>query len=191
MFGPAVLTDFGVRLNLLTADKIELVRSWRNSQKIQQYMEFRNYITPEMQQRWYMSISTSGKDLYYIISYKSEDVGLINLKDIDKNLLSAEAGVFIYEDKYLNADISYRAHILLFDYFFIEMKYEVIISHILKDNIRAQRFASFLGSIMLPEQETVNNQRWELKRGDYLSNVNRKRFLNRENKLKQINQSEL
>ena len=35
------ITDYGVKLVQLTEDKIELVRQWRNSDKIKKYMEYR------------------------------------------------------------------------------------------------------------------------------------------------------
>ena len=44
---------YGVKLERLTADKIELVRNWRNDPKISQYMEFRDHITAEMQKKWF------------------------------------------------------------------------------------------------------------------------------------------
>jgi hypothetical protein len=47
---------YGVKLERLTADKIELVRNWRNDPKISQYMEFRDHITAEMQKKWFASV---------------------------------------------------------------------------------------------------------------------------------------
>ncbi len=41
-----ILENYGVRLKQLTHDKIELLRQWRNDPKIQQYMFYREYITP-------------------------------------------------------------------------------------------------------------------------------------------------
>ncbi len=41
-----ILENYGVRLKRLTHDKIELLRQWRNDPKIQQYMFYREYITP-------------------------------------------------------------------------------------------------------------------------------------------------
>ena len=32
---------------------IEMIRNWRNDPKISQYMSFRDYITPEMQKKWF------------------------------------------------------------------------------------------------------------------------------------------
>ncbi|MDZ7743378.1 MAG: hypothetical protein U5Q03_16975 [Bacteroidota bacterium] len=43
------LFKYGISLNRLKEDDIELVRKWRNSRKINQFMEYREEITPEMQ----------------------------------------------------------------------------------------------------------------------------------------------
>ena len=61
------LTDYGVKLVQLTEDKIELVRQWRNSDKIKKYMEYRDYISPEMQQKWFNKISNTTNDFFFII----------------------------------------------------------------------------------------------------------------------------
>ena len=183
------ISKYGVVLTKLTHDKIEMLRRWRNDPKIQQYMEYRDEITPDMQERWFQKINSSGRDYYFIISYKDEEVGLINMKDFNDDMTEAEAGVFIYEDKYLNTDISYRAHIAMLDYFYLERGLEYTISHILKTNVRAQRFASFLGSKLCDGQEEVENQKYMMSKDDYLNNKNRLRFLKREELIKRKQQN--
>lgn len=164
------LQNYDVKLILLTKDKVELVRQWRNDPKISQYMEYRTYITPEMQQNWFNKIN-NGKNFYFIINYNKEDIGLINIKDYDSIAKEGEAGVFIYEDKYINTDIAYRAHLVLFDYFFQNNIIEIIRSHILDENTRAIRFAQFLGSKKIFDKE------YRLSKGDYLNNRNRLHFI--------------
>jgi hypothetical protein len=112
-----VLKGYGVTLKRLTHDKIELVRNWRNDPKIQQTMFFQDYITPEMQEKWFSRINNEN-NYYFIVAYNDEEIGLINIKDIDYEKKTGETGVFIYEDRYLGTDISYRAHLVMFDYVF-------------------------------------------------------------------------
>ena len=83
----------------LTREDIELVRNWRNSELISQYMEYKEYITPEMQLKWFRSIDNFF-NLYFIIEYKGQKIGVINGKDIDWEERSMETGVFIGEKKY-------------------------------------------------------------------------------------------
>lgn len=171
-----VISKYGVTLRQLTHDKIEMVRLWRNDPKIQQYMEYREEITPEMQERWFQKMSCSGNDLYFIIEFENEEIGLINVKDMDPEKTEGESGVFIYEDKFLNRDISYRAHIAFFDFLFNEMSLKGLRAHVLEDNIRAIRFVQFLGYELLEGSQTE----YYLYKDNYINNKNRIRFIKKE-----------
>lgn len=178
-----MLSNYGVELELLTKDKIEKVRLWRNDPKISMYMEYRETITPEQQEDWFNKLNNGVDNLYWIIQYKGEDIGLINVKDIDYEKLTGESGVFIYCDKYLNTDISYRAHLLMFDYIFDVVGLKSAYCHVLKSNTRAQRFSQFLGLKIADNQHDIENQLYFLYKDDYLNNTNRIRFIKKYNKL--------
>lgn len=169
------IEKYGITLRRLTHDKIELVRQWRNNPKISQYMEFREYITPEMQERWFKNIDNK-ENLFYIIVINNEEIGLINIKDIDLTSHSGEGGVFIWDDRYLNSDVSYRAHLALFDAVFENNIVSQIISHVLSDNRRAQRFTQFLGFQLAEGQDLIYNQLYILDSNTYFSNKNRERY---------------
>jgi len=47
------LHNYGLTLSRLTRNEIEFVRQKRNSEEVRRYMEFREEITPEMQQQWF------------------------------------------------------------------------------------------------------------------------------------------
>lgn len=135
---------YGIKLVRLTADKIELVRNWRNDPKISQYMEFRDHITPEMQKKWFASIDNKN-NYYFIINYKDQDVGLTNVKDVDYAKKTGEGGIFIYEDSLLNSDIPFRVIFALNDFCFENLQLEKMIAHIMDDNQRAIDFNLLLG----------------------------------------------
>ncbi len=171
-----ILEGYDVVLKRLTEDKIELVRHWRNDPKISKYMEFRDHITPDMQRAWFEKINNND-NYYFIIVYKGNEIGLINIKDIDWQIGQGESGSFIYDDKYLNTDIAYRAHIVLYDYFFNILKGKSLRAHILADNNRSIRFSCFLG------YKEVEKNQYILIDKDYFNNLNRSRFIKRWNKL--------
>lgn len=170
------ISKYDVDLHRLTKDKIEEVRQWRNDPKISQFMEYRDYITPEMQEAWFKRIDND-RNYYYIISYKGEDIGLINIKDYDPVVKTGESGVFIYEDKYLNTDIAYRVHLAFFDFCFDVLGMDFIRAHVRNDNKRAIRFVKFIGYSNVAEEQYL------LVKADYLNNPNRLRFLNRLNRI--------
>jgi RimJ/RimL family protein N-acetyltransferase len=171
------IEGYGVALCRLTRDKIEMVRQWRNDPKIQQYMIFRETITPEMQEKWFERVNNDS-NLYFIIVHKGQEIGLINIKDIDYNAGIGEGGIFIYDEQKLGSDISYRAHLVLFDYVFFTLHLNAIRSKILISNQRASRFASFLGSRVVGSIDD-NVELYLLSKEDYFSNLNRERFIRR------------
>lgn len=174
-----ILQNYGITLKRLSHDKIETVRRWRNDPKISQFMEFRDEITPQMQQKWFDSINNDN-NLFYIVVFRDEEIGLINIKNICNG--SGEGGIFIWNDTFLNSDISYRAHLVLFDAVFNRGLLTEITSHVLSDNLRAQRFTRFLGFEIAENQSDVYNQLYRLNRLQYFENKNRQRFLKRYNK---------
>ena len=172
-----ILDNYDVRLVRLSREKIEMIRNWRNDPKISQYMEYRDIITPDMQVKWFDSINNN-ENLYYIIEFKGEEIGLINIKDIDSDSKSGESGVFMYSDKYLNSDISYRAHLCLFDYYFQTLGYNELHAHVLESNKRASRLSEFLGF------KRIDETNYSVYKEDYLSNHNRIRFIRKYTLLK-------
>lgn len=95
-----VLEGYGVKLKRLTHDKIELLRQWRNDPKIQQYMIYRETITPEMQEKWFQKINND-HNFYFIIEYEGKEIGCVNIKDVDYEKKCGEPGIFIYDDRYI------------------------------------------------------------------------------------------
>lgn len=174
------LEKYDVVLQRLTEDKIEMVRNWRNDPKISQYMEFRDYISPAMQAEWFKKVNND-YNLYFIIEFHGEEIGLINIKDLDYERRIGESGVFIYEDKYLNSDISYRAHLCLFDYYFLTLEFSKLYAHVLVSNKRAHRFCEFLG------YEQIDATSLSLSKESYLANRYRERFVKKFNILNSRN----
>lgn len=151
------ISNYGITLRRLTRDKIEMVRNWRNDPKIQRFMEFRDYITPEMQQKWFDRINNDN-NYYFIIVFRGKEIGLTNTKDIDYKKGTGEAGLFIYEDEYLNSDISFRSALCMGELFYYDLKLKISLAHICRDNKRAIQYNKFLGYKITDNQENIYNQ---------------------------------
>lgn len=169
-----IIKDYGIELHQLTEDKIELVRNWRNSDKISRYMEFRDYITPEMQKRWFSKINETDNQFYFIIVADGKEVGLINIKNVDWNLRTGESGIFIYEDDCLHAGVAYRADICQRDFAFNVLHLSNLQAHIFNSNLRSINFHKKFG-FELAEPEIIDasvekNQLYILKRETYFTN---------------------
>ena len=160
------LEKYDIVLNRLTHDKIEMIRNWRNSSKIARFMEFREYITPEMQEKWFKSIDNEN-NFFFIIEYEKKEIGLINIKDVDYEQKTGEGGIFIFDDAYLNSDVSFRANLCISDFFFETLGMEKLIVHILSDNKRAIKYNLMFGYEKQPNQEKINNQLYCLEKEIY------------------------
>ena len=139
-----VLTNYGVTLRGLTHDKIEMLRLWRNDPKISQYMFYREYITPEMQEKWFANLDKE-KNYYFFIVIEDKPIGVVNLKDVDFEQKIGEPGIFIYEDEFMNGDVSFRSCLALMDFAFYTLGLKCLRGHIVPDNKRAVRFNKAFG----------------------------------------------
>lgn len=162
----STLEGYGVLLKRLTEDKIELIRNWRNDPKISKYMEFRDYITPEMQLKWFKKIDNDC-NFYFIIEVDGNEIGLVNVRDVDYQKKEGEGGIFIYDDSYLNSMVSFQTALILNDFCFEKLGLERMVAHIMSDNKRAIDYNKHQGYKIQPNQEGIMNQLYYLSRTDY------------------------
>lgn len=160
------ITNYGVTLRRLTEDKLEMIRNWRNDPKIVRYMDYKEYITPEMQTKWFDKINNNN-NYYFLIEYKEAEIGLINIRDIDYENGQGEGGIYIYEDNYLNSDISFRSALLLFDFCFEQLSLKKIIAHILKSNKRAIQYNIAVGYQLVDVNDPNENQLYVLTKDNF------------------------
>ena len=138
------LNNYGITLKPLHENDIEMVRLWRNSSHVRQYMQYKNHISIEMQKRWFKSLDNK-KDFFFIIYHNNYPIGLTEIKHIDK-YNNGNLGIFIADSESLKIPmISYRAIFAIIDFAFYELELNEIIASILPDNNRAIRFNESFG----------------------------------------------
>ena len=133
-----MLSEYGINLLPLQEEDLELIRFWRNSDKIKKYAKNQNYITKNMHKQWFENI----KGYYFIIQMNNKKIGLIWLGNVDNYY---ESGFYIYENKYLNNIYSYKIVTILHKFAFYKLNLEEIYCEILENNKRAIRFNKSLG----------------------------------------------
>ncbi len=138
------VSKYGISLIRLREDDLELVRTKRNSAEVNAYMQYHEYITPEMQSAWYKSINNDN-NFYYIIEYKSEKIGLVNDKNIDWEKKTAEGGVFIWDQRYVNSIVPMLVSYLMIEIAFYLIGWDTTTIKVLKSNKRAIEFNLALG----------------------------------------------
>lgn len=157
-----------IRFIRLREEDIDIVRKWRNSKEIAQFMEFRDFISEEMQQEWFESVD-SIYNLYFIIEYKGEKVGLINGKNVNWEEMSMEAGVFYWKKELYNSEVPIIATLIFGDLGVISSGLTTY-AHILRDNHRAVRFNKMIGFELCEGQDYVENQLYKMTNESYIKN---------------------
>lgn len=161
-----MLEGYGIRLVRLTEDKIELVRHWRNDPKIARYMDYQEYITAEMQRRWFQKINNEN-NCFFIIWVGDKEIGLINIKNIDYEKGVGESGIFLWDDEFYGKQISYRARLVMLDFAFDVLHLQYIVSHVLSDNLRSQKSILAMGYKLDAHQENNTLQSYTLTSKQY------------------------
>ena len=158
------ITLFDVALEEVRMDDLELIRYWRNSDKIRARMEYREYITPEQHLRWFRDHSDYKTASAYIIVHQGRKIGLIYDRNVNDH---SEGGMFIWEDEYLGSMVPVIVSLLKTDtnFYLIKNKYAYI--KILSDNVRTIAFNTQIGYKLCDGQEGNFNQLYRLTLEDY------------------------
>jgi RimJ/RimL family protein N-acetyltransferase len=161
-----IITGFGIVLVRLQHHDIEMVRQHRNSSAISQFMEFREEISKEEQEKWFASINNKSNN-YFLINYKGDQVGLIYGAGIDwEKKETANGGIFIWEEKVMETQAPLAASLLLTEISFL-LGLERTYIKVMRDNPRAIAYNQNLGYEILPGQEEVVNQQYVLTKENY------------------------
>ena len=161
-----IIKGYGIELKRLTIHDIELVRLHRNSDAINQFMEYRQHITPQMQLNWFHSINNKQNN-YFIITCGADKIGLINGAQIDwEKKETANGGIFIWNQEYIKTTIPICASFLLTDVSFILGLKKTYIK-VLRDNDLAISYNKDMGYELLPGQENILNQQYVLTEENY------------------------
>ena len=163
-----IISKYGVVLKGLTKDQIEIVRDWRNAHEISQFMEYKEYITPQMQDNWFNSLDEFA-DFYFIIEYKAQQIGLIHISNIDWKSSSAHAGLFIGNADFLNTHVPLLSSLAMLDAFFLIFNISKVYAKVLQSNTVAVRYNTNLGFKPFEPQDKHEFQQYLLTKEDYLS----------------------
>lgn len=150
-----IIEKYGIVLRKLESDAdLELVRTWRNSPEVNQFMFFRDHITIEMQKNWFNKINNE-ENYFFILEFENKKIGLINLKDINYRSKEAESGFFIGELDYRDGTIGVQAYFALLDFAFDDLGLEKIIASVRTDNKKAIAFNKGAGFIVSDDNEEL------------------------------------
>jgi len=146
------LLRYGVTLETLKSEHLEMVRLWRNQDYVRNNMQFKELLTRTDQQQWFNSMNQEA-NLFWVISFKDYPIGLIHIKDVDLDNLSGEAGVFIGEPSYLEMPQPMLAILFMMELAFYALGLKQLKAKIKSGNHHAISFNQKLGYKLVPGQQ--------------------------------------
>lgn len=109
-------------LRPLTPEFLELVRTWRNSLAVAQYMYTADPISTEQQQNWYTRISQDASVQYWLIYYRDRPVGVANLHAISQRNRSCYWAFYLGEENLHGSGIGAKVELAVLEYVFEDLK---------------------------------------------------------------------
>lgn len=168
-----IIKKYGITIQRLSEEDIELVRYWRNQPEIRQRMAYRGHITSEMQKQWFDSINNK-YNYYFVIIYEGRKIGLINTKSVNMQDKYGEGGIFIWEQELWNSYVPSLASLALLEFTFKVLDFSnKSFIQILRNNPAAIKYNKAIGYVLIPGQENVENQWYILIKEDFLKRFDR------------------
>lgn len=136
----------GVNLHILTEDKIETVRQFRNQESIRSQLVYSGVVSEQQQKEWFKKINPD-KEIYFIASHVNHcfDFGMLYIKHMDSEKKCGESGGFIC-DQYVGTQfLAFKSTVMLNYYFFDILEYETMVTSCFKNNRAALRYNLSLG----------------------------------------------
>jgi len=133
---------FGVTLERLEAEHLEMVRQWRNSAGVLPRMRFRAPIAQDDQTRWFDALDRR-RNWYFVARVQDVPLGLFHIKEIDWERGCGESGGFVGDPKFIGRPEPGLATLALMDFAFLLLQLQ---------SLEAQYYSG------LPKVATFNRQ---------------------------------
>jgi len=145
------LQRYGVTLETLKSEHLEMVRLWRNQEYVRNNMHFKDVLSRADQQNWFNTMNME-TNIYWVISFNDYPIGLIHIKNVDHQTATGEAGIFIGESSYLEMPQPMLAILFMMELAFFSLGINQLKAKIKSGNVRAISFNERLGYQLQPNQ---------------------------------------
>ena len=140
---------YGLVLETMEEDHLEMVRLWRNQDYIRSRMQFQKVLSSENQLQWFRGLD-SQSNLYWVIRSNHYPIGLVHIKNMEGD--SGEAGVFVGEPSFLDTAQPMLAILMMMEIAFYIVGLTRLRAKIHHENYKAIRFNKDLGYELEPNQ---------------------------------------
>ena len=134
-----------IELVPLTEEDIELVREWRNSPEVSQYMYTEDTITKEQQEKWFKKVSQDETSKYWIIKYENQKLGVANLSEIDRRNNKCFWGFYLGNSEIRGIGIGAKIEYNILNFVFSELKLNKLCGEVLSFNEKVVRMHEKFG----------------------------------------------
>jgi UDP-4-amino-4,6-dideoxy-N-acetyl-beta-L-altrosamine N-acetyltransferase len=135
-------------------EDIELIRNWRNSKEVAQYMYTDGIISNEEQVNWFSKISNSSNSKYWIINFDDTKIGLVNITNIDFPKASCSWAFYIGETRYRESGAAVQTEFNLIEKAFFELNLKIINCEVISTNIQVLNLHKRFGFKMVLKKES-------------------------------------
>jgi len=150
------IKKYGITLNRLCEDDIELIRVMRNSERIQKFMHYQENITQEMQKKWFQTIDNLDS-FYFIIEKDGKKIGLTHgvINNVTNDKVITEGGIFIWEENEYHTHASIACSLIMADLTFYILEIEESKVKVLKSNTKVISYNKKMGYEVYDEDDDV------------------------------------
>lgn len=158
------ISAYNISLSLLKESETELVRLWRNDERIQSFMIKKVEISREMQTAWFQRVDNE-HNYFFLIQSGDKNAGLINISGINFEEGTAYTGLFIADPAFIGSSVSVSASLTLLDFFFTVFPLTKLFAQVRSDNQNAIGYNRSLGFEITEKRE--DHMLLSLSRNDY------------------------
>lgn len=115
-------------------EDLEMIRLWRNSPEVSQYMYTDTEISSEQQKRWFKKIDSEENSKYWIIKFDGKKIGLVYVIDIDLKARKAFWGFYLGDTSIRGKGIGGKVEYTLLKYVFEELNLNKLCGEVLSFN---------------------------------------------------------
>lgn len=126
------MTD--IELREITKDDLEMIRLWRNSKEVSQYMYTENQISTEEQQKWFDRISHDKTSMYWIIQYDTKPLGVVSISEINKVFDSCFWAFYLGDSSVRGVGIGAKVEYHIISYVFDTLQLNKLCCEVLTTN---------------------------------------------------------
>lgn len=113
---------------------LEMVRNWRNSPEVSQYMYTDNYISKENQIAWFAKVSADPTCEYLVVEYEGKPLGLLYFTEYSKTFDSCFWAFYLGDTSVRGAGIGTKIEYHALSYVFDTLQFNKLRCEVLIDN---------------------------------------------------------